>query len=150
MHRHIILVGIGSPNGDDEVGWLVAERVADRLAGVVNTRCLRTPAQLLDCLEGVTQLGICDAMVAPSPGGSWSHWIWPTPEIETAPFAGTHDLSLAEVLALAHELGRLPVRVDIWGIAVQSVTPGSILSAPVALALSEIEDEICNVLCRCS
>jgi hydrogenase maturation protease len=141
-----LLVGIGSPHGDDRVGWEIARRVGERLAGALDARCARTPAELLDWLEGVDALDVCDAFAADGQAGSVHCWQWPARQIERVPFCGSHDVSLPAVLALAERLGRLPPRVRIWGVGIK---PPAMLGAlsPGALAAVEVMvDRICGEL----
>ena len=59
----ILVAGLGSPHGDDQAGWLVAERVGEQFRShpdVVVRRAI-IPLDLLDWLEDVDVLHICDA-----------------------------------------------------------------------------------------
>ncbi len=113
-----LLVGVGSPSGDDRLGWLVARQIQRR--GVANTlvRCARAPADLLDWLADVDRLVICDACHGGGLPGSWRRFDWPTSLIDEVTFGGTHDMSLAGTLALAEQLGLLPKQTTIWGLTV--------------------------------
>lgn len=146
MSTSSLLVGIGSPNGDDCVGWEVARRVASVLGETLVVRCVRTPAEVLDLLEGIDTLEICDALASEAAVGSVFCWQWPAPEIERAPFRGSHDLSLPAVLALAEGLGRLPVQVRIWGVGIKSGGALDSLSADAAAAVPTVVDRICGAL----
>jgi hydrogenase maturation protease len=141
-----LLVGIGSPHGDDRVGWEIASRVGERLGTALSVRCARTPAELLDWLERVDTLDVCDAVRNAVAVGSVCCWQWPAPEIERAPFRGSHDLSLPAVLALAEGLGRLPARVRIWGIGIKTAEASDALSPEVAAAVPTVVKRICGVL----
>jgi len=101
MNDRALVVGIGSPYGDDRVGWLVAERIAEMLGNRFIVRCARSPAELLDWLDGVAELHVCDAFASHTQIGEAWCWQWPLPEIESAHFHGSHDLSLPAALALA-------------------------------------------------
>jgi hydrogenase maturation protease len=146
MSPSSLLVGIGSPHGDDSVGWVIARRVANRVGNSLQVRCARTPSELLDWLEGIDTLEICDALASEAAVGSVSCWQWPAPEIERAPFSGSHDLSLPAVLALAEGLGRLPLRVRIWGVGIKPGGALDSLSAAAAAAVPAVVDRICGAL----
>jgi hydrogenase maturation protease len=146
MSDSSLLVGIGSPYGDDRVGWDVARRVAQVLGDALPVRCLRTPADLLDLLQGIETLDICDALASDVAVGSVHCWTWPAPEIECASFIGSHDLSLPAVLALAETLGRLPALVRIWGIGVKPGVAWDSLSAAAAATVPGVVERICRVL----
>lgn len=146
-----LLVGIGSPFGDDRVGWEIARRVEELASGELATgelavRCARAPAELLNWLEGVDRMEICDA-VASGAAGSLHCWSWPSPEIELAPFRGSHDLGLPAVLALAAALGRLPREVRIWGIGIEPPPAATdALSPPVAAVIPAAIERIFGAL----
>ena len=146
MNARSLLVGIGSPHGDDSVGWEIARRVAHQVGDSLLVRCARTPAELLDWLDGIDTLDVCDALVSEAAVGSFCCWQWPAHEIERAPFGGSHDLSLPAVLALAANLGRLPPRVRIWGVGIDPERSLESLSPDAAAALPSIVDRICGVL----
>ncbi len=146
MSARSLLVGIGSPRGDDSVGWEIARQVADRAGDSLLVRCARTPAELLDWLDGIDTLDVCDALVSEATVGSIYCWQWPAPEIERAPFGGSHDLSLVAVLVLAESLGRLPPRVRIWGVGIDPAGSLESLSPVAAAAVPSIVDRICGVL----
>jgi hydrogenase maturation protease len=104
--------------------------------------------ELLDWLVDVDRLIVCDAMAGELPPGTWGTWTWPAAQFERAPGRGTHDVSLATALALAAELGRLPARVEIWAIAIDSTRPLDEVSPAVAAAAPRVAAEICGALCH--
>ena len=69
MKPHTVILGVGSPFGDDRAGWVVAEAVRASAwfrsvaPGSVAAECLDRPgANLLTALEGVTHAVLIDAM----------------------------------------------------------------------------------------
>jgi hydrogenase maturation protease len=137
-----LFVGIGSPHGDDAAGWHVARQLAARGPASLEVRRAQTPVDLLDWLEGVDTLDVCDAVACKALPGSVRRWQWPDPALEAARFSGSHDLSLSAALALGQRLGRLPSRVRVWGIAVGACGELATLSPAVAAAVPAIADEI--------
>jgi hydrogenase maturation protease len=148
MRTPSLVIGIGSPHGDDCVGWEVTRRVAVVAGEELPVRCVRSPVELLDWLDGVAALEICDAVVGDSAAGTVTCWQWPAPEIEQAPFLGTHDLSLPVVLALAEKLKRLPPIVRIWGVGIKASGALAPLSEDAAAAVSMAAERICAALAR--
>ncbi len=146
-----VVVGIGSPHGDDRAGWVIAdalarhmERAAGRSAGAsgVEVRKAATPADLLDWLDGADRLLVCDAVCGAGAPGTLHRWHWPDPRIGQVRSAGSHDFGLAATLELAARLGRLPAEVVIWGIeAGQSELHGE-LSPDVAKSLPELIKQV--------
>ena len=149
MPYRVLFVGVGSPHGDDRIGWLVADelmQLADCEARVVSSPAIRkasSPADLLDWLEGVfDRLVVCDACSAEGSPGTCTRWIWPEPSVRRALPAGTHQLSLVDALDLASSLQRLPNEVILWGVQAESVEPQPELSVSVAAALPDLVQRI--------
>lgn len=132
-----LLVGIGSGHGDDSIGWRVAQAILARWPGRFRVTIPSTPIGLIDQLDGVERLFVCDAFVreddvddsqSESAGecettdvgrcGLVRRWRWPDAAIDQTSFSGTHDLSLVAVLRLAESIRRLPAEVHIIGIGI--------------------------------
>lgn len=146
MSARSLLVGIGSPHGDDRVGWVIARRVAELAGDSLVVRCARTPVELLDWLEGIDTLDVCDALLSEAAAGSVYCWRWPARQIDRASFSGSHDLALPAVLAIAERLCRLPPRVRIWGVGIESGGTLESLSSGAAAAIPTVVDRIFRVL----
>ncbi len=108
----------------------------------------RTPVDVLDWLEGIASLEICDAVSGDSSVGVVYCWTWPAPELELAGFQTSHDLSLPAVLALAESLGRLPPQVRIWGVGIEVGGMHQSLSPAATTAVPNAVDRICEALRR--
>lgn len=138
-----LLVGLGSPYGDDQVGWLLVDAVHRLCPRGTGVRCARAPLQLLDWLDGVERLVICDASQGRGAVGSWRRWHWPAADLQSLRAQGSHDLGLAAALTLAETLGQFPTEVSIWAIegapsAGNTVPPNGNLSVEVAQAVSRV------------
>lgn len=138
----LLLVGLGSPHGDDAVGWQIAERINEAALPGVRVRNAATPLDMLDWLDGVETLVICDACQAAAAPGNMYHWRWPAKELSVLRAGGSHDFGLPAVLQLAERLGRLPSDVRIYGVSGRSFEPGKSLSKEVVVALPAICDRI--------
>lgn len=141
-----LLAGLGSPFGDDQLGWRVVDNVAHFEPQTASIVRLRSADQLLDRLSGVARLVVCDACQGAGPVGSWHRWRWPDKELAALRCGSTHDLGLAAVLTLAERLGQLPPSVTIWaveGARVDAVRePGGDLSPAVEQALFDVAARI--------
>ena len=138
-----LLVGLGSPHGDDQLGWRIAQVIEPGNRPNLMVRVARSPIEVLSWLEGVNWLIVCDACQGAGTLGSWHHWHWPTDDLVPLHFAGSHDLGLAAVLTLADRLGQLPEQVSIWAIEADLLrsSPTSIgagLSAEVERAVPQV------------
>jgi hydrogenase maturation protease len=140
MSERALIVGIGSDFGDDQAGLIAAQQLEQEL-GIVAVRQLRSPAGLLDLVDGCDELHIIDACHGAGEPGSIVRMHWPSPALTAHRFSGTHDLDLVGALRLADELRLLPPRVTIWaidaGASAGEPLDGS-LSAEVSVAIDQL------------
>ena len=111
------VVGVGSPHGDDRIGWDLIEALtaAGPPAGV-EAVCLRTPLDLLEHLDGCETLVVVDACRGGGSPGTIVEVDRDLLATEGAAGSSSHGLGLREALALAEALGRLPPRVIVFGV----------------------------------
>jgi len=149
MKPRRLMVGLGSPHGDDCVGWKVVEALRPQAPEGWELREVDHAAQFLDHLEEVETLVICDAVQGTGPVGSVGRWSWPLEnEVPTWRASGSHDLGLLEVLSLAEHLGCLPAQVIIWGIEASASIVGSELSPVLAASLPQLIESVRRELCE--
>lgn len=138
-----LFVGIGSPHGDDQAGWRVADALrAMHLPAPIAIHKAQSPADLLNWLAGQRRLILCDACRGQGAVGTIRQWRWPDTRLAHIEFSGTHDLSLVSVLTLAASLKKLPEETFIWTIEAESLKPLSDLSDEVAIALAGLIDRV--------
>ncbi len=151
MSGRILVVGVGSPFGDDQLGWIAVERL--RATDVWNDKgvsfCdVTSPIRMMDMLDGVGKLVVVDACLAVGAVGTITRWSWPDARFEQTQFTGTHDFPLVASLQLAERLKKLPAQVLAWTITVENpplkeaIPSDSGLSLPVAEVLPEFVDPI--------
>jgi len=131
--RPLPVLGIGSPFGGDLAGWAALERLqqlideaGDDLSDQVQLTRLRHPGtELIERLRGHPHAVLVDAI---ADGGTPGiiHRLEPAALIRTAKGLSTHDLGVAETLAMAEALGLMPSRLAIFGL---TVTPGKATSS---------------------
>ena len=141
-----MVAGIGSPHGDDQVGWEIAKLIRNSDNDLVSVRLARTPDDLLNWMDEFTQLVICDACQGSGSVGSFHRWKWPCKQLESIRWSGTHNVSLPAVLALGEQLGKLPVSVCIWGIEVEQTHPAHSMSEAVQAGAVAVAERICKEL----
>jgi Ni,Fe-hydrogenase maturation factor len=129
--------GVGSPHGDDQIGWLLAATVAETLGITSAPRILRTPSELLSCDDLTGPIMICDGCRSGLPVGTLRLIGWPNPRIAQERFSGSHDVALPIVLALLARIGRLPGPIWLWTVEIGAVTAGTEISPAALAALSE-------------
>jgi len=113
----IRVIGIGSPFGDDRVGWRVIELLGPGLEDIELIALDRPGAALVNWMQGVDRLILVDAL---NPRGSPGKVVCLDPDA-LVPVAGvptSHALNLTETIALARTLGLCPTRVEIYGIEI--------------------------------
>jgi len=135
------VIGIGSPFGDDRVGWRVIELLGPRLEGVELIALDRPGAALVNWMQGVDHLILVDALDA---RGSPGRVVCLEPDA-LAPAAGvptSHALNLAETIALARTLGLCPTRVEIYGIEIAELDAPDLCPA-VARGARDLADTLC-------
>lgn len=124
------VLGIGSPLGDDRVGWLVAERLRQIHAGneTIDIAVLDRPGPaVLDALADCETAILVDAVVSGGIAGT-IHRLDLESDLDKLPnLLSSHGFGLADSLRLGAALGRLPARLLIYGIEVH---PGAATAAP--------------------
>ncbi|MFN7875352.1 MAG: hydrogenase maturation protease [Pirellula sp.] len=111
-----LIYGIGSPNGDDQIGWRVIERIRSRLPDGWHAKSGVVPMDLLNHLEDICEVHIVDACEGEEEIGTTHRFVWPEQQLQYNSATTSHDFSLKMTLELADSLGILPKTVTIWGI----------------------------------
>jgi hydrogenase maturation protease len=115
MPPRITIVGIGSAHGDDAIGWRVILELSQHEALPCRLAIVRHPVDLIECMEGVDELHVCDACWGSQPGRI-HRWTWPDSALESFGWSGTHDMHVVGALQLAQTLGVAPKVIVVWGI----------------------------------
>lgn len=136
------VIGVGSPHGDDQIGWLIADALVERQSAHVTVRKAASPSEVLNWIDDVRWLGLCDGCRGAGAAGEWYCWTWPDLQIEQHHFGGTHGMTLAEVLKLAVTLGRAPATIKIWGIEIGDCQPGAATTEKIRECIPQIVDSI--------
>jgi hydrogenase maturation protease len=146
----VTVVGLGSPFGDDRLGWCVAEKLAARVPPNVARILLRDrpgPA-LLDEIAGRRASILIDAADTGASPGTISC----LSAADVGSYRGacsSHDLRLGESLALGQALGILPPLLHLYLVAIdpsQAVEPDAPLTPPVAAAACDLTGRLAALL----
>ena len=120
----IRILGIGSPHGDDELGWraidiLGSENLSDRLSThrLELLRLDRPGPRLIEHLTGANLVVIVDAMTSGSAPGTVRRLDLNELETVLAPVS-SHGLDLPASLALADALGMVTTDIVVVGIEI--------------------------------
>jgi hydrogenase maturation protease len=137
----LCVIGVGSAHGDDAAGL----RVIDALertgvpGGIALLRCAH-PLELLDAMSGARAAIVIDAARAGAAPGTLRALPWES--LVREPAVSTHGLGVAQALALAQALDRMPPHVEIIAIEAADEVPGEGLSAPVAAAVAWLAGDL--------
>lgn len=141
----VIVIGVGNPDrGDDGAGPAVARRVRAALTerGLPQARDIRVlecggeASTLMDAWDGAPTVILIDAVRSGAPPGHVHRIDAHRQTISESGFrSSTHAFGVAEAVALARALGRLPARLVLYGIEGQMFDAGTRLSAEVAAAV---------------
>jgi hydrogenase maturation protease len=151
----VILVGLGSPFGDDRVGWVVARAVEDGVLGgadahQVQVICLGHPGPaLLDAIAGQDEAILVDAVVTAGPPPGTVHRLTGKDLMAAPEPASSHGLGLGHALQLGRALAILPPRLSVYLVSIdpdQTRHPDADLTPPVAAAVLPLAREILRAM----
>ena len=138
------ILGIGSPSGDDQAGWLVVDALlaSDVQSTEIDIQKLDRPgACLISLLDDADWVILIDAMQSNESVGHIRHFgadDWPAYRHGLS----SHGLGVLDALALARELGSLPTRLDLYGIEIGAANPGEQASGKVQAAARQLARRI--------
>ena len=147
--KRLRVLGVGSPNGDDAVGWLAVEafRESQRQrdeAGIETVVLDRPGAALLSHLAGANAVIVVDAVLGNAPPGT-------VEQLEAGDLLGgsasvsTHRFGLASALELGRVLDLLPPRLVVLGVHVARPRAGADLSPQVRAAVTRVAERISSL-----
>jgi hydrogenase maturation protease len=143
MGVHIL--GIGSPAGDDQAGWLTVDALfaagLRSTDGLVIEKLDRPGTSLIPLLDKAAWVILVDAMQGGGPAGRIRHFDqadWP----QHTQGLSTHGVGVLDALSLARALGSLPPRLDLYGIEIGSADPGASAADEIALAARQLARRI--------
>jgi hydrogenase maturation protease len=142
------VAGLGSPHGDDQVGWWIVEMLGRRHDLPAQLVKVHEATQLLDHAVNCERLIVVDGCRSGSPLGSITRLNWPDERIAQQHSHSTHGVGLCDALLLAARLDRMPSHVEIFGVEISQWEPGSRPSWEVLLVLPELENMIVEELTK--
>ncbi|MGE3315189.1 MAG: hydrogenase maturation protease [Planctomycetaceae bacterium] len=145
MNDSVLIAGIGSAHGDDQIGWIVARSIQERRGTMANVRILCSPLEILHRTESYSRLILIDGFLGHGNVGSLRRWVWPTEQIVSTQRGGTHSISVPDVLRMGSQLRLLPRDITIWGIEGRSFDPGDPVSPRLIDAAPQIAEHILAV-----
>ena len=147
MRGHLHIIGVGSPFGDDRLGWVAVETLQRSAAlaaaggGSISFAVLDRPgALLLAHWHDADRVIVVDAVRSGAPPGT-RHRLEPGKWAATESVS-SHGFGLASALELARALGDLPPHLVLYGIEIDPTCSGFSLSEPVRRSLPDLIQEI--------
>lgn len=132
--------GLGSPFGDDQLGWLVARLLRER--GNTHSIALRNTGDLLEYFPHCRRAVIVDSCVSGAPVGSIFQIRWPNDRLVDRLCGSTHGIDLNYALRLAQSLRILPDDVLIYAVEINSSGAGDRVGDALTAAVHEVADQI--------
>ena len=127
--------------GDDRAGLLVAEQLHQ--LGIEAFTCTGEATDLLHAMTGAQEVVIVDAVIAGAAAGTIHEWHDATTEFQRNS-STTHALGVADGIALARVLGRLPERLHIYCMEAKVFDVGREVSAEVKRAAYQLAQRIAD------
>ena len=141
----IRVIGLGSPFGDDRVGWRVIELLEGRLPIKIDLVALDRPgAALINWMQEIDHLILVDAVSSGATPGTLIK-IYPAQLDTSGGRLTSHDLALSATLRLAASLGCLPARTNIYGVEIGGHTEEG-LSTVAEAAAAELASVIVDAV----
>ena len=107
------------------------------MLGIEARTCMGEPSELMANWNGADDVIVIDAVVTDAPVGAVHIWD-DMHSLVRKPVASTHGLGVAEAIALARTLDRLPARLRVYGIEGKNFEIGGDVSVEVAQAVIEV------------
>jgi hydrogenase maturation protease len=133
------ILGIGSPSGDDQAGWLTVDALQGY--GIDASKLDRPGANLVSLLANADHVILIDAMHGGGAPGQIRRF-------ERHDWRGygqglsSHGFGVLDSLSLAEALGSLPPGLELYGIEIGSASPGTAAGEAVQAAAQQLAARI--------
>jgi hydrogenase maturation protease len=140
--RGTAIIGLGSPHGDDQVGWVAVDLLWSRLPADVPAFKASGEVEILELFDGFDRVIIIDAAAPAGQPGTVRSFVWPEGDLQQTGATTTHGVGLADVLRLAELLKRLPREVVFETVEAKQTAPGSPLSEAVERGAMRVVESV--------
>lgn len=137
--------GIGSPSGDDRVGWAVIDALQRIGVGAAIEKLDRPGAALVARLQGSPHVILVDAMRSGASPGTVRRF----DRSDWSGYRGglsTHGFGVLAALQLAEALAILPPQLELYGIEIAAANRGEPLSDAIAESAVTVARQIAGQL----
>lgn len=151
--KPVRIIGLGSPFGDDRIGWLAVEAlrktrwVKDFPGGITLLALDRPGLGLVSALEGAHGVFLVDGIKSGAPPGSLHHLAgsaWAQGESSLS----SHDLGVAAAIRMAEAIGQLPEHLILLGIEIENIAEPTVVNRTALRALSRLVSVLRDELYR--
>ena len=128
MKNKTAIIGVGSPFGDDNVAEQVIENLmqaqsSGELSSHIDIKYFDRPGYaLLELIQDYSNVKLIDAMVSDKPIGFIHRYDSLSAFQQAKNTLSSHNMGVAEVLALGEVLGILPEQITFYGIEIKGFT----------------------------
>ena len=140
--KAVRVFALGSPHGDDQIAWAIAERLSQdpHLRPVVHK--LATPWDLVELLVPDCSVVVIDACLGSARPGTILRLN--ESELANSPQArqSTHGVRLVDAIELGRTLRKEIRELVVFAVAVQSCEPGAELSESARSAVDDVVREV--------
>lgn len=144
--KKVRILGLGSPHGDDQLGWIVVQRCTSVPA--CECRLLKHPWDLVDALESGDVAVVVDAFQGGAPPGTIYQMGEADLEDVPARSMSSHGGSLAEAIRFARLLEPSLGEIQLLGIEIEQSEPAAKLSPAVKSAIPQLVARIREIVDR--
>ena len=143
------VIGVGSPQGDDALGWRVIEQLQQKkLPESVELLCLDRPGpSLLHYLQGVDKVLLVDAAdMGLAPGSVRCFPAEQLPQLDSVTCLSSHGWGLHETLQLADSCAISLPSIELWLIQLARIHPLQPLDGAVEQAVLDVSNSLSGQL----
>ncbi len=141
------ILGVGSPFGEDRVGWVVIDKIEQQLSqtkkanpDVVIEKCDRPGLSLIEKIKTVDHLIMIDAVKSQHEHGKIHELS--LADLSTQTLFSTHGFGVANALALADALNLLPQKTIIYGIEIRELNLNTQLNSTLEKSCGALATKI--------
>jgi hydrogenase maturation protease len=145
-----VIIGLGNEfRGDDAAGLAVIDQLRSRgLPGVRLIASDGDPVAMMDAWDGAESVIVVDAVVSGDTAGTVHIWHDSVPSASQSARSSSHQLDLADTLALADALSRSPRGLVVIGIEAAVVAPGRSMTPEVLSGVDRATDVAAAMCCH--
>lgn len=135
----IKILGLGSPFGEDRVGWIVATLLKNKIThpSIVIECHDRPGVRLLELMKQATNVFLVDAVKSENQIGT-IHRLTNNEIYESNHLLSTHDVGVAQTLQLGQALNILPESIVLYGIEIDNLQLNACISDRVDKAINQV------------